>query len=114
MARNNVYDNVDRLSLPVPVGTVSGDFVLVLGDLPAVAQIDRKSDGNATVQLRGVFKLSVTGEDGSGNAAVAYGDKIYHDTDTLNADDANGVFFGRAMGAVGSGESAEIWVLIGV
>ena len=60
MARNRVLETGKNLTLPVPVGTVSGSPVIV-GMIPGVALTNRDTNGNATVQTDGVFLLSVTG-----------------------------------------------------
>ena len=106
MATNRIQDG-NVLTLAVTAGKTSGDFDLV-GTIPVVLLSDRDSSGNAECALTGVFDLSVTGADGSGNSAVAVGDIIYHDTDTLNVDDANGVEFGVALEAVTSGATDTI------
>src|SRR5690625_4007933 len=85
MAKNQVFEYVDILSLPVPEGTKSGD-VVVVGEFVGVAETDRsvRSDtgadawdetyggGNAvshaSVRVRGgVSRLDVTGEVGIGD-----------------------------------------------
>lgn len=115
MAKNRRYAdmNVTR-GLTVPSGVVSGDPV-VSGFIPGVAVINRASDGKATVQLDGVYDLSVKGIDQSGNSAVAEGDIIYYvsgDTPKLSKKNT-GVPFGRALGAVTSAATTTIPVQIG-
>lgn len=115
MATNEVYaPGVTTLNcVPTAPTTVdSGDPVL-LGKLPGVALTDEDSDGNATIAISGVFQLSVKGEDGSGNSAVAAGDILYYDSDVINKDVTNGTRFGYALGAVTSGSTSTIDVLIG-
>lgn len=115
MATNRVKETGNRLSLPVPDGTVSGD-PLVIGDLPCVAVVDKSewTTGDASVQTDGTFLLAVKGEDGSGNAAVSVGEAVYIDTDgELNVDLTNGKKFGYALEAVNSGATATIEVKIG-
>lgn len=111
MAKNMIYDQARKLSLPVSSGVVSGDPVAV-GQIPGVALTDRDSSGNATVDMGGAYKLSVKGINGSGNSAVAVGDKIYFvsgDTPKLSKKDT-GVLFGYALTAVDSGATATIAV----
>lgn len=60
MAKNERFDAVGTLYLPVISGTVSGGPVCV-GLLPGVAITDRDAAGNATVKTEGAFDLSVTG-----------------------------------------------------
>lgn len=88
MARNEVFKNADYLSLPVKVGTKSGDAVRV-GGLNAVAQTDEPTewhaehgtwdqhpsgnkDGYASLALVGAFRLPV-----AGTAVLAVGDPVY-------------------------------------
>lgn len=91
MATNVTFNKGDNLSLPVPQGTKSGDFVLV-GDqgLFGVAMTDRGGGGNpathASVQRTGVFRLPV---DTSTPADI--GDKVYAEADgTLTPAAADG------------------------
>jgi predicted RecA/RadA family phage recombinase len=114
MATNKKFDSAKTLVVPVPVGTVSGDPV-VYGNRPGVALTTRDAAGNATVQFDGVFTLSVKGVNGTGNVAVAAGDILYHvaaDTPKLSKKDT-GVRFGYAMGAVTTGTTSTIDVILG-
>jgi predicted RecA/RadA family phage recombinase len=115
MAKNLVYNYTNQLTLPVPEGTKSGDPVAV-GDLAGIAVTDRNSDGNAEVKVKGgpVAALSVKGIDASGNVAVAVGDKLYFTAaDTPKIDKkATGTPYGHALGAVTSGATSTINVLI--
>src|SRR5690625_5831888 len=80
MAKNQVFEYVDILSLPVPEGTKSGD-VVVVGEFVGVAETDRSvrsdtgadawdetygggnAEGHASVRVRGgAYRLDVTGE----------------------------------------------------
>lgn len=113
MATNRVREKATRLYLPVPVGTESGD-PLVLGALPCVAVTDRDADGNASVQTDGSFTFPVVGEGSAGDAAIGVGDIVYIDTDgELNADSTNGDRFGYALEPVDSGATTDIEVKIG-
>lgn len=71
MAKNQRFDHGRSLGLTVPSGTVSGDPVQV-GELNGVAMTDRGADNQATVQLEGVFWLTVDGP-------VAEGGPVYYD-----------------------------------
>lgn len=87
----------------------SGDPV-AMGELPGVANLDIANGSSGSVKTRGVVSLSVAGVDGSGNNAVAFGDKLYFvdaDTPKINKKDT-GVFFGYALGIVGGGATATI------
>lgn len=111
MAKNRKYASGRKLYLTVPGGVVSGDPVAV-GAIPGVALIDRDASNKATVDTGGCYMLSVKGIDGSGNHAIAEGDKIYFvlaDTPRLSAKDT-GVLFGYALEAVGSGITKTIAV----
>ena len=106
MAKNFIQGG-KRLKLSVTSGALSG-APEVAGDLAGVLLVDADSNDEAVVALEGVFDLAVTGADGSGNAAVAVGDKLYKDGTQINKDDTNGVFFGHALEAVSSGSTATI------
>ena len=113
MASNMIKDEGKTLSLAI--SGASADDPVVKGQIPGVALTDTDGDGNVTVQLRGVFDLSVKGVDGSGNAAVAIGDIIYFtsgDTPKLNKK-TTGVRYGYALEAITSGSTDTIKVLVG-
>ncbi len=100
-----------------PATPASGDPVIV-GTIPGVAITKEAEGGNAagetTIATEGVFNLSVKGVDGGGNSAVAVGDKIYYvtgDTPKLSKK-TSGVLFGKALGAVNSGATAAIPVML--
>ncbi len=102
-----------------PATPTSGGPVL-LGQIPGVAMGLEGEGGNAsaeiTIDTKGVYNLSVKGENAGGNSAVAIGDIIYYEagqTPPLNKDATNGVRFGYALGTVGSGLTATIPVKIG-
>ena len=97
-----------------PTTPASGDPVR-LGEMTGVALIDEQSDGITSVDFTpgNVFDLSVKGVDGSGNSAVAVGDKIYYvDADTPKlSKKATGRFFGFALEAISSGGTDTINVM---
>ena len=98
MATNEVFRDADHLTLPVASGTKSGDPVMV-GSLPGVAQTDRDADGNATVWLKGAYKLNVDG------AIAAVATPVYHDgSTTLTATATDNDLFGYALETKGTGE----------
>lgn len=114
MAKNIIFDSSKTLYVPVASGVKSGDPV-VYGQKPGVALTDRDADGKATVRFEGVAELSVKGIDGSGNKAIVEGDVLYFvgaDTPKLSVK-ATGVRYGYAMGAVDSGATATIRVILG-
>lgn len=91
----------------------SGDPA-VFGQLPGVCLTSTDGNGKVRLQTVGVFDLSVKGIDGSGNAAVTAGDRIYFtsgDTPKLNKK-TTGVPFGIALEAVASSETDTIKVLL--
>lgn len=113
MAANLKFQPVWTLTLPVPAGTKSGDPVMV-GTIAGMAEIDRQTDGNATVNVGGVVTISVKGINGAGNVAVAVGDKLYFttgDTPPVSAK-ATGSLYGKAVGVVTSGATTTIDVLL--
>jgi len=119
MAKNEVYYPGDTLPLAVPAGTESGDPVVV-GAIAGVALEDRDAAGNAPVRVKGVYKLSVTGHDGTANKAVAVGDTVYYtapDGETPAIIDANattGAEYGVALGAIAAGATDALTAVIPV
>jgi predicted RecA/RadA family phage recombinase len=111
MSKNRVYAKGDDLSLPVPAGTVSGNPVAV-GQIPGVARTDRRANGEASVEMDGVFRLPVVGNNGAAAAAIPVGGIVYLNGATLNANNA-GVRFGYALEPVAAGETKQIQVKIG-
>lgn len=116
-AKNQVYEPGDHISAvcSAPTTPASGDPVLV-GQIPGVALTDERADGTTTLTLQGIYNLSVKGENAAGNNAVAVGDILYYEagqTPPINKDATNGVRFGYALGAVSSGATTTIPVLIG-
>lgn len=103
MATNEVFSDGNNLSLPVPAGTVSGAPVRV-GSLNGVTQTSRADstatppvfgggnvDGNASVKLTGVHRVSVTG------AITNIGDPVYIGAgNAVNVTNTNPVF-GHAL-----------------
>lgn len=108
MATNYVQPG-NTVKLPVTSGAKSGDWDLV-GDLAVVLNQDADDNDEALCDLTGVFDLEVTGADNAGDAAISAGAKIYADGAALNADAADGTFFGHVLKAVGSGETATVQV----
>jgi len=98
-----------------PTTPASGDPV-ICGQIPGVALAAEDAAGLTTIALNGVFTLSVKGETTT-DAAVAVGDILYYDTAAtphkINKDSSNGVRFGYAREAVGSGVTAPVEVEVG-
>jgi len=119
MATNEVYYPGDTLPLPVPEGTKSGDPVVV-GTIAGIAMEDRDAAGNAPVRVKGVFKLSVTGHDGSKTAAIGVGDKVYYTAPSggtpaiIDANASTGAEFGVALGAIAKGSGDAVVATIPV
>lgn len=94
--------------------TPAKDDPVICGTITGVATAAEDSNGVTVVDVADrVYKLSVKGVDGSGNSAVAKGDKLYYvsaDTPKLSKK-ATGVPFGYALETVGSGSTATIKVL---
>lgn len=116
MAKNVLYDHGDQISeiCSDPTTPASGDPVIV-GQIPGVALTSERADGTTTLKRNGSATLSVKGVDGSGNSAVAVGDILYYvsaDTPKISKK-ATGVRFGYALGAITSGSTATIEVLLG-
>lgn len=112
MAKNRVFSKADKLSLPVPEGTVSGQ-PLVIGDLPAVAVTDRDASGKASLQFDGGWKLTVKGKNKAGNTKIEVGQKVFMKGNELNANNEEGKFFGYVLEEVASGATSEVLVKVG-
>jgi len=128
MARNEVYKDADYLSLPVPVGTLSGAPVRV-GGLNGVAQVDEPTayinaqttpdyneamssnkPGFASVALKGAWRLPV-----GTTTALAIGDPVYiTPANALTTTDNSGAnaLFGHALSAKGTVAGASVIVRI--
>lgn len=114
MADNFIQDG-KRMVLGTVAGAESGDAYVVGDYLPCVLLTDAEtaSPYNATVQVEGVFDLSVIAHNGSENAAVSAGDLLYWaDKDTALDLDSSETPFGIALEAIDSGETATIKVLL--
>lgn len=128
MARNEVYKDADYLSLPVPVGTLSGGPIRI-GGLNAVAQTDEPTAyltanpgayneapssnmaGYASVALKGAWRIPV-----ATTTALAVGDPVYIVTasntlTTTSNSNANPVF-GHALSVKGTTAGQPVIVRI--
>lgn len=117
MAKNRVRMNGRFISRAAtsPALPASGDPVVV-GQIPGVALIDETSDGAVTVDTRGVYNLSVKGENNAGNSPVAVGDILYFEAGQvppINKDNVAGIRFGYALGVVLTGATTTIPVKVG-
>jgi len=106
-------EDVITVAVSHPSSPTSGSPVRI-GNFCGAAVGDKQSDGTTVVQVTGVVNVTVKGVDGSGNSAVAVGDKIYYvDADTpVLSKKSSGTFFGYALGAVSSGGTAAINVFL--
>jgi len=117
MAQNYVQPGHHINAAPSsPATPASGDAVRV-GTIPGVAETKLGEGGNiateCSIATRGVFSLPVIGHDGTINAAVNIGDKVYFaDGVGLNVDTTGTTLFGKALGAVAEGETTTIPVMI--
>ncbi len=99
-----------------PADPASGDAVRV-GTIAGVAETKLGEGGNAatqcTIATKGVFNLPVLGHDGTVNADVHVGDKVYFaDGVGLNVDSSGTTLYGKALGAVTGGETTMIPVML--
>ena len=105
-----------KLTYPASGGEV-GDPGLV-GDMPCILYGDQDADGKAVVRFQGVYRFTVHGADGSGDAAVAVNAEAYYDptpggdNPNINIDATNGSRFGTILDAVASGAETVVRVRI--
>ena len=90
MATNEVFRDGDFLTLPVTAGTLSGSPVKV-GMLVGVALTAADSSNNATVALKGVYMLEVTGE------VTAVGQHVYISDEYALTTTVGDAIFGHAL-----------------
>lgn len=113
---HEIGDQLDRRpTLPVSGGKV-GDPAMH-GPRPAVLKTDQDPVTNrATLKFNGSHRFNVHAVDGTGNSAIANGDRLYFDpapgatNPNINKDATNGQFFGVAAEAVNAGVKAVIVV----
>lgn len=109
MAKNIVLHDGDKLSLPVPEGTVSGDPVKV-GGIIGVAVTNRGEGGNpethASVWRHGAWDLTVAG------AITETGQPVYiTSSNGLTATEGENALYGYAL-ATKTGAAAVIPVAL--
>ncbi|MBZ0315091.1 MAG: hypothetical protein K8L91_01640 [Anaerolineae bacterium] len=115
MATNVKYDRGSNVRLELTVGaSQTKGSVILISQMPVFLLEASDSANKAPCILPGSFvaELAVTGADGSGNSAVAIGNKLYKDGTEINKDATNGTLTGYALGAVNSGATATIQVLL--
>ena len=96
-------------------GSVSSGAVVLVGTLMHVFVMEATNASDiALCELPGstAVNLSCVGADDQGNAAIAIGDGIYLDSGAYNANAAEGTLLGYALGAVASGATTTIPVLL--
>lgn len=119
MAKNRKYESGDQLYVDVAAAAATSGSPAMFGQRPGVTLTDRDAAGKAVVAFKGVFALSVKGEQAAGNVAVTAGDILYYEagqTPPVNKDATNGIRFGYALGSgtvVASGATTTIDVAIG-
>jgi predicted RecA/RadA family phage recombinase len=112
MAKNTEYEFAFKLHVPVAEGKKSGDPVLV-GVMPGVCLTDRDSNGEATVQFVGAFRLKVIGKEGSENKEIKFGEKVFIDSEgKLTKKESGNTLFGYVLKAVASGKEESVPVKI--
>ncbi|MBA7568333.1 hypothetical protein ES708_10054 [subsurface metagenome] len=112
MAKNMIYKDGRHIKLAI-AGISSGDPICV-GEITGVALIDTDAAGDVVGDTKGGYDLSVKGHDGTADAAIAIGDKLYYDsgaTPKINKNES-AVFFGYAFEEVASGATETIIVLL--
>ena len=133
MSTNNIFINGDDLNIAVPTTVVSGD-PLIVGQLAGVSKEAYTTnptavpDGKVAVAFRGAAFLSVTAATVLSpltGSAVKVGDKLYADGGTFDSTtnvtrgftldkNTGGVYFGNALDAITSGQTAVIRVRLKV
>ncbi|MGR3219622.1 MAG: capsid cement protein [Candidatus Anammoxibacter sp.] len=120
MATNRIKEHGRKLSLTAthPASPSSGDNVRV-SSIVGVALTDERTDGTTTIDIGGVYDLSVKAVDDDGNSAVTAGDKLFYvDADIGSGSGflskkVSGYFAGLALEAITSGSTSTINVLNG-
>lgn len=115
MATAIKYDRGANVRLDMTVGASQvKDSVILISQMPVYLLEASDSANKAPCILPGtlIAELAVTGADGSGNSAVAVGDRLYKDSTQINKDVTNGTLVGYALATVTSGATATIQVLL--
>lgn len=109
---DNLVQKEGRYQQWVVASKSAGDPVINNG-MTGVCLTDSDAANKVSVDMAGVYDLSVKGVNDAGNSAVSVGDKIFYvigDTPLLSKK-GSGYFFGFALGTVGSSLTATIPVL---
>lgn len=113
MAKNYVQPGEFIHAAPTDPETPTSGCALIVGTIAGVAVTLEAEGGNATgectVVTKGVFNLPVVGNNGSSDAAVAVGDRVYYDTNIngLNVN-SSAVLYGKTLGAVDEGATTTV------
>lgn len=109
MAKNRVREEANQLSLPVVAGVVSGDPVAV-GNLNGVALCNRDAwtTGEATVQLDGSFRFTITGPGGG----LAVGAPVPRSLVAAKGDAAGAGVFGHLLEPIAAAEVKAVEIRI--
>jgi len=92
---------------------VSGQPMAIGAGCTGFCLEDIANGGTGSVQLKGIFDYPVKGHDGSSNAAVSVGDKVYYTAGEAFFDkDSSAVPAGIALEAVSSGSTTTVEVLL--
>lgn len=107
----NKVSSGKKISAVFAGGATAGDPD-VIGQIPGVHEITVSAGGTGVLDTEGVFNLSAMGHDGSNNAAITAGAKVYYKSDATPKINVNtaGVFFGYALDPVDSGATTTIRV----
>lgn len=111
----NVVDIVESaLTHPAHTdGFVDSGDACVVGSIKGVAELSADaSTDTIPVLVKGVVNVPVKGHDGTNDAAIAVGAKVYIGTAALINVDTSKVLFGYALAAVTSGATTNIDVLL--
>ncbi len=96
-------------TLDLTIANTTSGMPVCVGQIVGVAETDTDAGGKVRVATEGVYTLLVNAVNGSGNSAIAIGDKLYYVTgDTIKiCKKDSGVLFGLALGTAEAGESTE-------
>ena len=111
--KNYVSDGkIINAEIDYPASPVVNDPVLV-GKIPGVAVTGLDDDDEMRVATKGVFEVEVVGFNGTTDAAVTLGARLYYDTgdEAINVNSSE-TLFGKALGAVGAGDTDTIPVML--
>ncbi len=115
MAKNQYSSHGEGRYITVAKASVSSGDPVIIGDegLHGFSLIDTDGSGNIVVDTAGIYTFPVKGNNGSIDTAVAIGDAVFFTAGEAFFDvDPTAAFFGYALGAVDSGETTTIPVLV--